>query len=376
MRWDYRIAVTFVMVMVLFAAGACGNGGTADLDEPGSQPEDPIQLLYNGDDRLPNAASPGIAEIFGRIELMNLTLAEETANGVSATVGGTASQIPQEKILVRVIDPSEDILIAEVHPDLTGHFKVTLVNDYPVVNVEVGFAVIEDLNGDGEEGDLVEQVFPVAPKLGKAASMDAKFSRTLPRDLPDIPDMGDKPGVEIPLRPETGYMLVTQLVVEDANGSHEDVYGINFETNTIVYDTDNDNTLEFGDDFVGDDSDLNGLVDSFEEPELPADLPDPETAFLSGVITKVDSAGATMSVRLDDGTVVTVLVDPRVAIEHVVYSESLDGNQISGPLTLDGGLIGRHCQIIALPVTDGFLAEWILVSEGPTPEAFMAETLP
>lgn len=336
------------LIAVLLAAGCRGGGEEVDFQgEP--QPPDPSPAIAANDARMPTAEDPQVAGVEGVLLVEGFTVldpseTEPPGSGTSAVVG----QVPDMRMLVRLVDPEDDIL-NETFPDVGGRFLLEYSG--PVINakLQVEFTVAEDLDGDGEGGDTLLHSVPVGLKPGRVAQVNLTLARRTA-----VVGVGQPfPGVaDLELYPEAGELLIVFYVGQDGNGSHNEFYGVNYAEGQTVFDTDGDQFLETGDDIVGEDEDVNGWIDSYEESFGV----DAESQFMFGVVTNVNKASQTLTLATVDAGALLVLVDPFTSIEP--FSPD---NQFYGGLPLDASLIGSQVQILGKATPDGFLALWIVV---------------
>lgn len=331
----------------------CQGGGGNELPDSGV-------VVPITDPRTAPADDPATAVIEGRVILAGLTLPAipDSLAGVASAI----TQLPEERIMVRLLDPTEDILIASVHPDLGGRFTITTIT--PVVNarLEVNLAVLEDLNGNAVSDDLVNQAVPLTLRPGQVALVELKLSRSLPRQEPGAV-LNNNPAIADALLPDAGFMLLAELKVQDGSGYHEDFYGVNYLTGSVVYDTDGDRALEEFDDYNGADTNTDGWADAFEE--LFAQPQAPATTLLVGYVTSVNQGLSQLTIQRDDLTFVVIDVDPFVAIEELNSTAAGGAGQFFGPVILDVALIGKFVQVEARPTATGYLASWIVVIDEP-----------
>ena len=354
-----RYILILAVVSALGGLAACGgSSATGNQIDPAGTELTALERLYASDTRLEDAAGKDVSELYGRITLDGLTLADDVA-GVSQV-----SQIPEEKILVRLIDPGDDILIEEINPDLSGHFEFSTIEKLKTIYVEIGFDVAEDLDGDPETQDGILQTVPVTLKTGKAVEMDLVVSCSTEDSAQNSLE---QPGVMDVLRPEEGCLVIVQLTIEDAYGFHEDIYGVNYFDATVVYDSDGDESLEFGDDYITGDADSDGMVEDFYDTVAEARVAGAKEELVHGVITKVNNSANNLTIKLADGNLIQIMVDPLVAIEQISFAKDLKTSEFYGPLTLDAGLVGQHCEVVVIPVDDEYYGMWVIVSDEPFP---------
>ena len=75
-------------------------------------------------------------------------------------------------------------------------------------------------------------------------------------------------------------------------------------------------------------------------------------------LLEMDKAWDAIHRCLTDGRLVDILVDQFTSIEPLTAE-----SEFYGTLPLDASLIGRRVQIDAVPVTDGYLALWIVLPD-------------
>ena len=194
-------------------------------------------------------------------------------------------------------------------------------------------------------------------KPGRVAQVSITLARQVTEAAPGVPiaDIADPE-----LLPETGEMMIVRYMAQDANGYHDEYYGVLFGSELTIFDQDGDEFLEAGDDLVGEDANSDGWIDSYELG-FANPLAAEETSY-SGIVINVHVADQTLTLELDNGDALLVLVDPFTPIEPL----SID-NQFYGELPLDSSLIGRRVQVSGLATTEGLLALWIVVLESDPP---------
>jgi len=342
----------WVVAIVVMLVGGCSGGNDAadqmDNELPGGQ----NQYVVTSSERMPLSDDPSIATVEGLLTVVGFTIVDP-----GAEVGDEASavsQVSDMRVLVRLVDPEDDIL-SEVNPDLGGRFSLDYLGELSYLKLEVEFMVAEDLDGDGTGNDTLRQAVPIGLQLGRVAQVNLEFKL-------NGADLGTAAPIELvadtELLPEEGEMLLVELSSLDANGAHEEFYGVVYSSQQAIYDLDQDDYLEAGDDYVGVDDNANGWIDELElnYDEATAAM---VTGF-NGVITSVDVAEQTFMLQLADTQVLLMTVDAFTSIELS------DNGQFYGQLTLDSSLIGRRAYVKCLPIPNGYLALWVVVPEEPT----------
>ncbi|MBN2081743.1 hypothetical protein JW859_05975 [bacterium] len=347
------IRLLWVVVVLTMLVGGCSGGSDAsqlDDDLPGGQ----SQYVVASNERMPLSDDSATATVEGLLTVIGFTIINTEEGGGLGDGASAVSQVSDMRVLVRLVDPEEDIL-SEVNPDLGGRFSLDYTGELSFLKLQVEFAVAEDLDGDGTGGDLLSQAVPIALQPGRVAQVNLEFKRN-----------GVSEGMNAPIElvadsellPTEGEMLLVELASLDANGAHEEFYGVVYSTQQVIYDVDQDDFLEAGDDYVGTDGDANGWVDnlelSFDEATATA-----ATGF-EGVITDVDVAEQTFALHQADGSILLMTVDTFTAIELS------DNGQFYGQLTLASSLIGRRAYVKCLPIPNGYLALWVVVPDQPT----------
>ncbi|GEM_PF-2204452 len=332
-----RYAIWVVVGSLIVMCG-CKGGGADEMDDALSPAEQLEELSL---DRLQGGTDEQTAIVEGLLTLEGMTLVEPPAE--SAAV----SQVPDPRVLVRLLDPGDDIL-SEVNPDLSGDFRLEYIGDALDAKLQVEFTVVEDLDGDGEGEDLVTQSVPLALAPGHVAEVSLHLALA----DQDAPPGGSPLGQEVVVA-VVGEVLLVELESLDTNGYHDEFYGVFFADGFTIYDVDDDQFLEPGDDYLGSDADSNGWVDPLEQG---FSAPVAAMEVLEGTVTDVSIADQTLQVRLTDGRLVDILIDQFTSIEPLTAE-----SEFYGTLPLDASLIGRRVQIDAVPVADGYLALWIVV---------------
>ena len=335
MRYAIWVVVGSLIVM-------CGcKGGGADAMDNALSPAEQLEQLSL--DRLEGGTDEQTAVVEGLLTLEGMTLLEPPAEGAAV------SQVPDPRVLVRLLDPGDDIL-SEVNPDLSGDFRLEYIGAALDAKLQVEFTVVEDLDGDGEGEDLVKQSVPLALAPGHVAEVNLHLALA-DQDAP----VGASPLGQDVVVAVVGEVLLVQLESLDTNGYHDEFYGVFFSDGFTIYDVDDNQFLEPGDDYLGGDADSNGWVDGLEQG---FSAPIAAMELLEGTVTDVSIADQTLQVRLTDGRLVDILVDQFTSIEPLTAE-----SEFYGTLPLDASLIGRRVQIDAVPVTDGYLALWIVLPD-------------
>lgn len=346
--------VLLVLIIAVLALASCHGSDSHSFDPASGTGLELEQLLLQNAERMAPAANPQTVSIAGSIQTTGLTAILPGGGGGAASA--IPSQIPNERIMVRLIDPDEDIL-NEVHPDLGGIF--TLDYTGPVVDAElqVDLTVAEDLDGDGAGEEQIAQSVPLklAPGLTTQVNLELELvSAGEPFDGTP-PYAGD-------LAPAVGAVLLVEVSVQDASGLSEDYYGVFFAAGRTVYDEDGDDVLELGDDFAGEDFDLNGLVDPFE-PMVESDGVPFVPVSLEGTVLAVNESQRILRLSTLGGLTLEISVPPNTGIE--VYSTG-PGTFISQG-ELGDWMVGRYVFIDALETPTDYIAEWIVVDEALPP---------
>jgi len=348
----YKLVVVAVLTALL--AAGCHGGSNTSVDQPEPGAPDASLAVTANDLRMPVADDALVAGVEGMLTIEGFTIVDPDAPDGPAGASALTSQVPDMRLLVRLVDPEDDIL-SETFPDVGGRFALEYSG--PVINavLDVQFTVAEDLNGDGEGGDLLTHSVPVGLRPGRVAQVNLTLARQtagtgLNKPLPGVADLE--------LLPDTGELLLVSYSGQDGNGLHNEFYGVSFAAGQTIFDTDGDQFLETGDDVAGVDEDTDGWIDTYEADFSTA--AEPQTVF--GVVTNVSKANRTLSLAVEGSGAVLVLVDPFTPIEPLAPDD-----EFYGELPLDTGLIGRQVQVFGLPAPDGFLALWIVVLP-PEPE--------
>jgi hypothetical protein len=339
--------------MILILAG-CRGDGAADNDQQSPDALDPGIAEGANDERMLQTEVPEIASVEGLLVVEGFTILEpdDPPPGVASAV----TQVPDYRLLVRLVDPEDDIL-NEAYPDISGRFALDY--DGPEINARlmVEFKVEEDLDGDGTGEDMLTHSVPLGLKPGRVAQVSITLTRQETESAPGvpIPDVADQE-----LLPESGEMMIVRFTAQDANGYHNEYYGVLFATGQTVFDQDGDEFLETGDDFVGEDADTDGWIDAYETG-YSGPLAAMEDVYI-GIVINVDKANQTLTLELESKETLLVLVDPFTPIEPLSAT-----NEFYGELPLDASLIGRQVQVSGLLTADGVLALWIVVLESDPP---------
>lgn len=295
---------------LLLAAGCNGSGGDSNgnfqPDAPVLPGQDAIGQVNDG--RLDQVGDPTSYGVKGTLGIDGFTVLGGDGQPV-----GIDQAIPE--LQARLLDPEEDILWAQARPGVDGLYTMRYTVHAPSQVVgngpeepgpipgrfEVSVTVAEDLNGDGEGGDVLHQVVPLRLKPGVDVRVDLLLSR------------GDDRRVDPNLLPEQGEWVLADLIAVDGNGAKDDLYGVFFFDGATVYDLDGDEFLEFGEDFYGPDLDNNGQIDDYELPSAPADGMFP--LFVEGTITAVNPSKLTLHLRTFESLEYTIQLDPQTPIE-------------------------------------------------------------
>lgn len=324
-----------------------------DNQNPPDQPDPSIAEGIN-DLRMQESAEPLVAGVEGEVFVEGFTILEPDEPPPSATAA--VSQVPDYRLLVRLVDPEDDIL-SEGYPDEGGRFELAYTG--PVLNakLQVEFKVEEDLDGDGTGEELLTHSVPVGLKPGRVAQVSITLARQATESAPGVPivDIADQE-----LLPEIGEMMIVRYLAQDANGYHDEYYGVLFSSAQTIFDQDGDEFLESGDDFIGQDANSDGWIDSYEMGFAGSQSMDEETYI--GTVINVHVADQTLTLELDNGEALLVLVDPFTPIEPLSIN-----NQFYGELPLDSSLIGRRVQVSGLAMAESLLALWIVVLESDPP---------
>jgi hypothetical protein len=348
-----RINMGFCVMAMLVLAG-CHGGDTQSLSPNAGAAFDAEELRLENEQRMAPTTNPQTTSITGVIKTDGMTLTVPEGGG--GAVSAVPAQIPNERIMVRLIDPDEDIL-SEVHPDIGGVFAMDITELVVDVELQVEFTVIEDLDGDGEGNEQIIQCVPL--KLAPGRTTKVSLDLELVQD--NSPAGGQQPYAG-DLAPDVGSVLLVEVSVQDASGLSEDYYGVFFADGRTVYDEDGDDVLELGDDFAGVDGDLNGLVDPFEPPAEAVDVP-ALPVHLEGTVLSVNESQRILQLSTLDNLTLEISVPPNTGIE--VYSAS-PGTFISQG-ELGDWMVGRYAFVDALETPTGYIAEWIVVDEALPP---------
>jgi len=343
-----------VLILAVLALVNCRGGSSQSFDPSPDTGLVPEQLQQQNEERMAPATNPQTVSIAGSIQTTGLTamLPGEGGGAVSAV----PAQIPDERIMVRLVDPDEDIL-SEVHPDLGGIFALDYTGPVIDAELQIDLTVAEDLDGDGAGEEQIVQSVPLKLSPGLTAEVSISIElvpANAPFDGPP-PYAGD-------LAPEAGSVLLVDVSVQDASGLSENYYGVFFAEGRTVYDEDGDDVLELGDDYAGEDGNLNGLVDSFEPSAGFEDVPFVPVP-LEGTVLSVNESQRILQLSTLDDQTLEISVPPNTGIE--VYSTS-PGTFISQG-ELGDWMVGRYAFVDALETPTGYIAEWIVIDEALPP---------
>lgn len=352
------------LLTLLALALAAGCRETRYLPAPEPQLPDAAQAYNANVQRMPLATSTRVATLSGLISVSGLTILNNSS-GTPALPGTALSQI-----MARLLDPEDDIL-RTVYPSTSGAYRIDYNQTLSKGKLRLTFRVAQDLNGDGSGGDTVDQYYPVSLVLGRVAKLNITLSPATATVL----------GA---LTPTAGEVLLTSLDQLDGAGANRTQFGSFVADGQVIYDQDRDGTLELGDDYSAPDTDQNGWADQSEGGYSLGGAPgDPGLLYetLSGLITAVDLAAHSLSVRSDlDGATVTVLYDPLVCrIEPYVPISGFpplrgdeggaDGElpapayDYLAPIPFDASLAGRQVIVSGFTTEAGFSAVQIVVLE-------------
>jgi hypothetical protein len=350
------IHVLILGVAVLALAGC--RGSSLPIETPLDTGPGQELLQQQNEERMAPTPDPQTADVTGSLTTSGLTAILPGEGGGAASA--VPAQIPNERILVRLIDPEDDIL-HEVHPDIGGSFSLSYSGTVVDAKLQVSMTVAEDLDGDGAGMEPIIQNVPLKLAPGHTAKVDLSMELVSGDVSP-----GSVPPYEGDLAPQAGSVLLVNVSVQDASGLSENYYGVFFADERTVYDADGDNVLELGDDYAGEDSNLDGWLDPFEPDTEPGGVPF-EPLFLEGTVHAVDVSDRVLQLGVVDGSTQEILVPPTVSIE--VYSADPAGGFV-GLQELGEWMVGRFVHIDALETPEGLRAEWIIVDETPPPVSF------
>jgi hypothetical protein len=347
-------------IAVLLALGLLLAGCRQTQFVPAPEPLLPdADAVYGaGEDRLEPTQNSAEAVLSGQLAISGLTVVDDAGTPVEPAKA-------LSRVLARLVDPEDDIL-SQVNPDNGGLFKIKITKSLLSGKLVLSVRVAEDLNGDSQGNDLLEQVIPVSLSPGREATLDL----TLAPATADV--LGDA-------LPQQGLALLARLDQVDASGATALVYATLFASGTVIADRDHDGKLEpGGDDISAPDANSNGWPDSSEQSYAEPAPAGPEVPFesLQGRVESVSLETQSMVLRLDSGTQRTVHVDPFVSIEPYVAvgpppSEG-EGNggaggtdepsyDFLGSLPFDSSLVGHSVIVNGFSSGVDFYAQWIVV---------------
>ena len=297
MRWMRLMGVLALMASI-WGLGSCGSG--SDINS-GSQPLVVVpnglssatlaRLVVNGDGTR--------SSVKGTLSIRDFTVIDNGGAQPSQNMSSTG-------ILVRVIDPGDDILVAG-NPDAKGNFELLFDGDVKLSRLEVEFRVQEDLDGDGTEGDLLRQTVPLFLEQGRVHNVKMEISRATALSLDPA------------LKPEQGEVVIASIDKLDAGGHIATELAQIPSIGSLISDFDRDGFIEPGDDVTFEDANFDGTADPLEVPASAGNGGAAISTVVGSVVSVSEERGR-ISVRDNDGRIIDVSVSYFTPVERFVVS--------------------------------------------------------
>ncbi|MCB1216586.1 hypothetical protein KDL44_04300 [bacterium] len=292
-----------LMGVLAVSAGIWGSTGcgSSKSDNGGPQPQvlAPQELSAAGLARLLVNADGSQTSVKGTVSVRDFTVLDNLANEPSDTEN-------KPGILVRVIDPGDDILVAG-NPDGNGNFELLLNGAVQLGRLEVEFRVSEDVDGDGSGGDTIRQTVPLYLQQGRVHNVDVEISRATALSIDPV------------LIPEKGEAVLASIDKLDAGGHVATELAQLQASESLISDFDRDGFIEPGDDISFDDANFDGTGDPLEVPAT-AGQGSAEIRTLLGTVVSVSEERGLISIRDNDGRIVDVNVSYFTPVERFVVS--------------------------------------------------------
>ncbi|MCB1220228.1 MAG: hypothetical protein H7A35_09330 [Planctomycetales bacterium] len=298
MNW-VRLMGVLVLGAGIWGMTGCGSGKAVDANSGNPQVAPPqaleaatlSRLLVNGDGTQ--------TSVKGTVSIKDFTV---LANGASQP-----SQLDMSTgILVRVIDPGDDILVAG-NPDGKGDFELLINGDVLLSRLEVEFRVTEDIDGDGTPGDTVRQTVPLFLEQGRVHTVKMEISKASALKLDPA------------LEPEQGEVLIAAIDKLDRGGHLATELAQIPSSGSLVSDFDRDGFIEPGDDVSFDDANFDGTADPLETP-VNAGEGSAALQTILGTVVSVSEERGRISIRDNSGNIVNISVSYFTPVERFVVS--------------------------------------------------------